>query len=56
VRQDCVSYRECSVTCEANEIAINAFCPHREPAIFRSQRELSCGYGNRTPMVAICVK
>jgi hypothetical protein len=56
VRKDCVSNQDCVVACNANEIAINAFCPHREPAMYRNEHEISCGYGNRTPMIAICVK
>ena len=56
VRKDCVSNQDCIVACNANEVAVNAFCPHREPAMYRSEREISCGYGNRTPMIAICVK
>ena len=56
VRADCVGNRDCIVTCANNEVALNAFCPQREPPMFRSEREISCGYGNRAAMVAICVK
>jgi hypothetical protein len=56
VRQDCVGNRDCVVTCADNEVALNAFCPYREPPMFVSERAISCGYGNRAAMVAICVK
>jgi hypothetical protein len=56
VRNDCVANQECKISCDANEMAINAFCPYRVPPIFRSAREVSCGYGNRAAMVAICVR
>jgi hypothetical protein len=56
VRQNCLSNQDCIVTCAANELAVNAFCPHREPPIFVSEHAISCGYGNRAAMVAICVK
>jgi len=56
VRQDCVGNRDCIVTCADNEVALNAFCPYREPPMFVSEHAVSCGYGNRTAMVAICVK
>jgi hypothetical protein len=54
VRNDCIANQECTVACDANEMAINAFCPYRVPPMFRSPREVSCGYGNRAAMVAIC--
>jgi hypothetical protein len=56
VRRDCVANQDCIVACNDNEVAVNAFCPHRVPAMYRSAHEISCGYGNRTPMVAICVR
>jgi hypothetical protein len=56
VRKDCVSNQDCIVACAADEIALNAFCPRRLPPMYRSANEISCGYGNRTPMIAICVR
>jgi hypothetical protein len=56
VRQDCTQERECAVTCGDDEIAINAFCPKRAPAMMTSLREISCGTANQAAMVAICAK
>jgi len=56
VRRDCAEDRECAVACADDEIAINAFCPKRAPAILTSLREISCGTANQAPMVAICGK
>jgi hypothetical protein len=56
VRQDCAEDRDCAVTCADDEIAINAFCPKRAPAVMTSLREISCGTANQAPMVAICAR
>jgi hypothetical protein len=56
VRQSCIGNEDCVVTCADDEVALNAFCPQREPPIFVNERSISCGYGNRRPMVAICAK
>jgi Collagen triple helix repeat (20 copies) len=56
VRQDCAEDRDCAVTCADDEIAINAFCPKRAPALLTSLREISCGTANQAPMVAICAR
>jgi hypothetical protein len=56
VRQDCVGNRDCVATCAENERVLSAFCPQRSPPMYVSERALSCGYGNRAQMVAVCVK
>jgi Collagen triple helix repeat (20 copies) len=56
VRQDCTEDRECAVTCATDEIAINAFCPKRAPAIMTSLHEISCGTANQAQKVAICAR
>jgi Collagen triple helix repeat (20 copies) len=56
VRQDCAEDRECAVSCGDDEVAINAFCPKRAPAIMTSLREISCGTANQAAMVALCAK
>jgi hypothetical protein len=56
VRQDCAEDRDCAVTCADDEIAINAFCPKRAPAMMTSLRAISCGTANQAAMVAICAK
>jgi len=56
VRQDCAEDRECAVTCADDEIAVNAFCPKKAPAIMMSLHEISCGTANLTAMVALCAK
>jgi hypothetical protein len=56
VRQDCAEDRDCAVTCADDEIAINAFCPKRAPAVMTSLRDISCGTANQAAMVAICAK
>ncbi len=56
VRQDCAEDRDCAVTCADDEIAINAFCPKRAPAVMTSLHAISCGTANQAPMVAICAK
>ena len=56
VRQNCIGNEDCVVMCAADEVALSAFCPQREPPMFVSERTISCGYGNRRPMVAICAR
>jgi hypothetical protein len=56
VRQNCVGNRDCIVACAGNEIALNAFCPQRRQPMLVSEGQISCGYGNRAPMVAVCVR
>jgi hypothetical protein len=56
VRQNCSADRDCAVTCADDEIALNAFCPKRAPAILTNLHEISCGTANQTVMVAICAK
>ncbi len=56
VRQDCVEDRDCLASCAEDEIAINAFCPKKAPAVLNSLREISCGSGNQFTMVAFCAK
>lgn len=54
VWQDCTSYQNCVASCAENEIALNAYCPKRAVAVLNSVREISCGQGNPSPMVAFC--
>jgi hypothetical protein len=56
VQQDCVEDRDCLASCAEDEIAINAFCPKKTPAVLNSLREISCGSGNQFTMVAFCAK
>jgi hypothetical protein len=56
VEQACRGTEICSVTCETDEVAINARCPRPTAAMLISVREVSCGRANREPMVAFCVK
>ncbi len=56
VQQDCVEDRDCLASCAEDEIAINAFCPKKAPAVLNSLREISCGSGNQFTMVAFCAK
>jgi hypothetical protein len=56
VQQACSEDRECAVICAADEIAVNAFCPKKEPATLTSLREISCGTANGSEMVALCAK
>jgi Collagen triple helix repeat (20 copies) len=56
VQQVCVEDRDCLASCAEDEIAINAFCPKKAPAVLNSLREISCGSGNQFTMVAFCAK
>jgi hypothetical protein len=56
VEQTCNQDHECAVTCAADEIAVNAFCPRKAPATLTSLREISCGTANGSAMVALCAK
>jgi hypothetical protein len=56
VQQDCTDDQECTVECAQGEVALSAFCPTKAPALLNSPRDVSCGTGNRTPMVAFCAK
>jgi hypothetical protein len=56
IQQDCSEDRECVVTCADDEIAINAFCPKKTPAIMTNLHEISCGTANPSAMVALCAK
>ena len=56
VQQDCVEDRDCLASCAEDEIAVNAFCPKKAPAVLNSLREISCGSGNQLTMVAFCAK
>ncbi len=53
VRQDCTNGSNCTVTCNAGEIALNAVCPGGTPAL-RSPTLVSCGSANAAPMIALC--
>ncbi len=55
VRQTCSAGQICAVTCDQNEIALNAFCPKQAPATLTGDRSVSCGIGNSEAMVAYCV-
>jgi Collagen triple helix repeat (20 copies) len=55
VRQACSAGQICGVTCDQNEIALNALCPKQAPATLTSERSVSCGIGNSDAMVAYCV-
>ena len=55
VRQACSAGQICAVTCDQNEIALNAFCPKQAPATLTGDRGVSCGIGNSEAMVAYCV-
>jgi hypothetical protein len=54
VRQACSAGQICSVTCDQNETALNAFCPKQAPATLTGDRFVSCGIGNSDAMVAYC--
>ncbi|HEY3639466.1 MAG TPA: collagen-like protein [Xanthobacteraceae bacterium] len=54
VRQACSAGQICAVTCDQNEIALNAFCPKQAPATLTGDRSVSCGIGNSDAMVAYC--
>ena len=54
VRQACSAGQICAVTCEQNEIALNAICPKQAPATLTGDRNVSCGIGNSDAMVAYC--
>jgi hypothetical protein len=56
VQQDCTEDHECTVTCGDDEVAVNAFCPKRAPAVMTNLREISCGTANQAAMVALCAK
>jgi hypothetical protein len=56
VEQTCNEDHEFAVTCAADEIAVNAFCPRKAPATLTSLREISCGTANGSAMVALCAK
>jgi hypothetical protein len=53
VRQDCTNGSDCAITCQDGEIAINAVCAGG-PAALKSERLISCGSANGTPMIAFC--
>ncbi len=55
VRQACSAGQICAVTCDLNEIALNALCPKQAPATLTGERSVSCGIGNSEAMVAYCV-
>jgi len=54
VRQACSAGQICAVTCDQNEIALNAFCPKQAPATLTGDHSVSCGIGNSDAMVAYC--
>jgi hypothetical protein len=54
VRQACSAGQICAVTCDQNEIALNAICPKQAPATLTGDRNVSCGIGNSDGMVAYC--
>lgn len=56
VQQDCTDDQECTVECAQGELALSAFCPKKAPALLNGPRDVSCGTGNRAPMVAFCAK
>jgi hypothetical protein len=56
VQQDCTDDQECTVQCAQGEVALSAFCPKKAPAVLDSARDISCGTGNRAPMIAFCAK
>jgi hypothetical protein len=53
VRQDCANGSDCTITCDDGEIALNAVCA-AGPAVLKSERLISCGSDNATPMIGFC--
>lgn len=55
VSQACDNGKDCAVTCNDGEVALNAYCPGGA-AKLTSVRAVSCGTGNDKAMVAFCAK
>jgi hypothetical protein len=55
VRQDCANGQDCAVTCADGEVALNAVCAAGHASL-RSDRLVSCGTDNPTPMIAFCAR
>ena len=55
VSQACTNGKDCAVTCNDGEVALNAFCPGGA-AKLTSARAVSCGSTNDKAMVAYCAK
>ena len=55
VRQDCSNGQDCAITCDEGEIALNAVCT-AGAAHLASERQVSCGTSNATPMIAFCAR
>jgi hypothetical protein len=56
VSQPCTADKSCVVTCDQGEVAINAFCPKKEPAAITGEREVFCGPGNDGAMIGYCAR
>jgi hypothetical protein len=56
VSQACASDNDCVVTCNDGEVAINAFCPKKTPAMLTGERDVSCGAGNQGNMIGYCAR
>jgi len=44
------------VQCAQGEMALSAFCPKKAPAVLDGPSGITCGTGNRAPMVAFCAR
>lgn len=55
VSQACDNGKDCAVTCNDGEVALNAFCPGGAAKLI-SERAVSCGTANDKAMVAFCAK
>lgn len=55
VSQACATGKDCAVTCNDGEVALNAFCPGGAAKLV-SVRAVSCGTENDKEMVAFCAK
>ncbi len=56
VNRTCVADRDCTISCQSGEAAINALCPKKEPATLTSETDVSCGTGNEGAMTAYCAR
>jgi hypothetical protein len=56
VSRACESNKDCVVTCNDGEFAINAFCPKKTTATLTGEREVSCGTGNQGTMIGYCAR
>ncbi len=56
VTNPCTTDHDCAVKCTDGEVAVNAFCPKKAPAILTSEQDVSCGTGNNGTMIAYCAR